>query len=418
LFTQGTVDSNEVWLDVEIASGGQVVGRSGAIADDGTVDPWSHFINVFMLDRHGNRINRRNPQDIFVPLYNHQIPPGAGQVAHYGFRVPADAKDPLTITVKLQYRKFDQEYMEFVAKSVKPGDNPLRGHRPGQRYKNELPITTLATDTITLPIEGGSPAPTNPESAVPPWQRWNDYGIGLLLEGRAELRQSAAAFAEVEKLNRYDGPLNMARVYLEEGRLDEATAAIQRALSFKDPPPPPWTVAWLSGRINQQQGHLEEAEKNFRSVLEDRTPEMIERGFDFSRDYEVINLLGQVLFDRAKQIRDPAKKAERDALLREAAATYQETLKEDSEDVAAHYNLSLICRQLGDEAKADEHQQAHERFKPDDNARDSAVAAARQKYPAANHAAEALVIYPLQRHGAPGLPATETLETASTGGGQ
>ena len=418
LFTQGTVDSNEVWLDVEIASGGQVVGRSGAIADDGTVDPWSHFINVFMLDRHGNRINRRNPQDIFVPLYNHQIPPGAGQVAHYGFRVPADAKDPLTITVKLQYRKFDQEYMEFVAKSVKPGDNPLRGHKPGQRYKNELPVTTLATDTITLPIEGGSPAPTNPESAIPPWQRWNDYGIGLLLEGRAELRQSAAAFAEVEKLNRYDGPLNMARVYLEEGRLDEATAAIQRALAFKDPPPPPWTVAWLSGRINQQQGHLEEAEKNFRSVLEDRTPEMIERGFDFSRDYEVINLLGQVLFDRAKQIRDPAKKAERDALLREAAATYQKTLKEDSEDVAAHYNLSLIYRQLGDEAKADEHQQAHERYKPDDNARDSAVAAARQKYPAANHAAEALVIYPLQRHGAPGLPATETLETASTGGGQ
>ena len=32
-----------------------------------------------MLDRDGNRIDRRNPQDIFMPLYNHQIPPGAGQ---------------------------------------------------------------------------------------------------------------------------------------------------------------------------------------------------------------------------------------------------------------------------------------------------------------------------------------------------
>jgi tetratricopeptide (TPR) repeat protein len=418
-FTQGTVDSNEVWVDVTLESGGKVIGRNGAIDETGTVDPWSHFINVFMLDRQGIRINRRNPQDIFVPLYNHQIPPGAGQVAHYGFRVPDDAHAPITITVKLQYRKFDQEYMDFVAKAAKPGDNPLRGNKTGQPYRNELPITTLSTDTITLPIAGGEPAQANAESKIPPWQRWNDYGIGLLLEGRAELRQSAAAFAEVEKLNRFDGPLNLARVYLEEGRLDEATAAIARVATFMDPPAPPWTVAWLSGRINQQQGHLDAAEKNFRSVLEDRTPEMIERGFDFSKDYEVINLLGQVLFDQAKQIRDPARREERDALLREAAATFNKTLELDSEDVAAHHNLSLIYRQLNDAEKATHHQQAHARYKPDDNARDFAVSAARKKYPAANHAAEAFVIYPLQRRDAPGLnglPASTT--TASTGGGQ
>src|SRR5262249_34255572 len=70
-FTQGTVDSNEVWLEVTVTSGGQVIGRRGAIdeAHQNQVDPWSHFVNVFMLDRDGNRINRRNPQDIFVPLY-------------------------------------------------------------------------------------------------------------------------------------------------------------------------------------------------------------------------------------------------------------------------------------------------------------------------------------------------------------
>ena len=54
------------------------------------VDPWAHFVNVFMLDRDGNRIDRRNPQDIFTPLYNHQIPPGAAQVVHYEFTVPED----------------------------------------------------------------------------------------------------------------------------------------------------------------------------------------------------------------------------------------------------------------------------------------------------------------------------------------
>ena len=81
--TQGTVDSNELWLDVMVKSGDRVIGRSGGLDEWGEVDRWSHFINVFMLDRDGNRINRRNPQDIFVPLYNHQIPPGAGQIVHF-----------------------------------------------------------------------------------------------------------------------------------------------------------------------------------------------------------------------------------------------------------------------------------------------------------------------------------------------
>src|SRR6185503_9737809 len=77
-FTQGTVDSNEIWVDVAAASGQKVVGRSGGMGKANEVDPWSHFVNVYMLDRDGNRIDRRNPQDIFTPLYNNQIPPGAG----------------------------------------------------------------------------------------------------------------------------------------------------------------------------------------------------------------------------------------------------------------------------------------------------------------------------------------------------
>ena len=61
-----------------------------------------------MLDRDGNRIDRRNPQDIFTPLYNHQIPPGAGQMVHYALQLPDDLTAPLTVEVKLQYRKFDR----------------------------------------------------------------------------------------------------------------------------------------------------------------------------------------------------------------------------------------------------------------------------------------------------------------------
>ena len=87
-FTQGTVDSNEVWLDVTVTSGGKVIGRSGGIDGETSVDPWSHFINVFMLDKDGNRIDRRNPQDIFVALYNNQIPPGAAGTVHFCEPIP------------------------------------------------------------------------------------------------------------------------------------------------------------------------------------------------------------------------------------------------------------------------------------------------------------------------------------------
>ena len=393
-FTQGTVDSNEVWVDARAASAGRVVGRNGALGVLNEVDPWSHFINVFMLDRDGNRIDRRNPQDIFTPLYNHQIPPGAAQVVHYSFTVPENLDAPLTVEIKLQYRKFDTKYMQHVF---------------GKNFTNDLPITTIAGDSITFPVEGVDAAPTNAPSPIIPWQRWNDYGIGLLLEGdkgseKGELIQAAHAFEQVEKMGRPDGPLNLARVYLKEGRLEDAVGALQRAAKT-DPPAPRWTIAWLNGLANKQNGYLDKAIAEFRSILEDKYPELDQRGFDFSKDYEVINELGQTLFERAKLERGEENAARRREFLQQAVARFQKTLALDSENVTAHYNLALIHAQLGDDKLAAEHRKLHERYRPDDNARDRAVAIARRANPAADHAAQAVIIYQLQRPGAPGLPA-------------
>jgi tetratricopeptide (TPR) repeat protein len=156
-------------------------------------------------------------------------------------------------------------------------------------------------------------------------------------------------------------------------------------------------MAWLSGVINRQQGQLESAEGNFRQVLEYRTEETIKRKFDFSKDYEVINLLGQTVFDRALQIRGESRTEERSARLKEAVEIFQQTLAIDSENVDAHYNLSQLYAQLNDKEKAAEHQALHEKYKIDDTARGEAVSKARQKYPAADFASEALVIYDLQR---------------------
>ena len=405
LFTQGTVDSNEVWLEVTVRSGDRVIGASGKFDADREVDPWSHFVNVFLLDVNGRRIDRRNPQDIFTPLYNHQIPPGAGQVVHYQLELPRRLDGPITVEVKLNYRKFDKQYTDFIARSHKPGDRDIRGldTATGQ-LPNQLPVTVLAVDRVTFPVEGDNTDVTNDPSPVKTWVRWNDYGIGLFLKGKSELRQAGAAFAEVEKLSRYDGPLNLARVLFREGRLNEAAEALARASKHADPAPPAWTIAWLSGLVARDLNQLEKAEKNFRSVIEDRTTEMARRGFDFSKDYRVVNLLGQTYFDRARQLRTPEVAEQRKAFLEKAVETFHRALAVDSENVTAHYNLQQLYRELGDNPKARYHTELHAKFKPDDNARDQAVGRAKARYPAANAAAEEPVFYRLQRPGAPGLP--------------
>ncbi len=397
-FSQGTTDSNEIWVDTVVTSGSRVVGRSGALGAWNEVDPWSHFLNTYMLDREGNRIDRRNPQDIFTPLYNHQIPPGAAQVVHYELAVPKDTGGRLTVEVKLQYRKFDAKYMQYVF---------------GKNFTNDLPITTIASDKITFAVQAGSEdtevagrGEASKPSPIPEWQRWNDYGIGLFLEGgergveKGELIQAGHAFAEVEKLGRPDGPLNLARVYFKEGRLEDTVAALQRAAK-SDPPAPRWLIAWLNGQVNKQNGYLDKAITEFRSILEDRYLELDQRGFDFSKDYVVLDELGQTYFERAKLERnDPERQM---SFLRLAAEQFKKTLALDSEDLAAHYNLSLIDAQLGDEKLAAEHRQLHERFRPDNNAADRAIAIERRRNPAADNAAKATVIYPLHRPGAPGL---------------
>ena len=68
LFTQGTADSNQVWLELTVRSGDRMLGKSGGLGPDNRVDPWSHFANAYVLDRDGRRIERRNVQDVFVAL--------------------------------------------------------------------------------------------------------------------------------------------------------------------------------------------------------------------------------------------------------------------------------------------------------------------------------------------------------------
>jgi tetratricopeptide (TPR) repeat protein len=334
-FSQGTVDSNEIWVELIASSGGRVIGRSGGIGPSGVVDPYSHFVNVYMLDRNGNRIDRRNPQDIFVPLYNKQIPPGAGQVVHFALGVPEAETGPITLEARLNYRKFDRTYLDYI---FGKGNGP------------RLPVIQMASDGVKLPVEGG-PSPANEPSPIQEaWQRWNDYGIGLLLEGgtkggqKGELKQAEEVFLKVVELGRADGWVNLARVYQKEGRIPDALAALEKAVAHAEPPAT-WVITWLTGQIDARNGLLDDAIQCFESVLNTKIPE---RKIDLSLDFDVINELGAARYARARI--EPVKSAERQEALKKTISTYRRTLAIDSEDVAAHYGLGLA---YGDPAWGD-----------------------------------------------------------------
>ena len=384
-FTQGTADSNEVWLEVTATSGERLIGISGGRnPTDGAVDPYSHFVNAYVLDRDGNRIDRRNAEDIFTPLYNHQLPPGAASVAHYRLTVPKDLDAPLVVTARLHYRKFDTIYMR---------------HFQGEAFAgNTLPITTIASDEVAFPVAA---APPHGAPDIPVWQRWNDYGIGLLAKpDRGALRQAEAAFGQVAELGRAEGDLNLARVLIREGRLDEAGEALRRAAANGAYP---WSVAWFGALVDLQNGEFDAAIESLTALLETRFEEARRRGFDFSRDYRALNTLGRALFERAKLTSSPD--AER-RWLEAASDRYRQALAIDPENVTAHYGMAQVAARLGDEATEHRHRRLHEQYRPDDNAKDRAIAAARRRDPAANHAAEAVVVYDLQRPGAFGLGET------------
>ena len=382
LFTEGTADSNEVWLQVTAESGGRVLGASGLLAaGDRAVDPWAHHVNAYVLDRHGNRIDQRNAEDIFTPLYNHQIPPGAAAVAHYRLRLPPDHAAPLTLTARLRYRKFDTTYLR---------------HFQGDAFAgNDLPIVDIAADRVVLPVSAPAQAVAAPPVAA--WERWNDYGIGLLAKpDRGALRQAEAAFHTVAALGQGAGDLNLGRLLLREGRLDEAAGALAMAAGKGAYP---WSVAWFDAQVQLQTGRLDAAIDGFEQLASTRFAEARRRGFDFSRDYRLLNALGGALFERAKLASDAAAA---EAWLRNAAERFAQALAIDPENAAAHYGLAQVHARLGDEPAASRHLALHDTYRRDDNAADRAVALARARDAAANHAAEAVVVYDLQRPGRPG----------------
>ncbi len=329
-FTQGTVDSNEIWVDFTATAGGKVIGRSGALSgpdDTGEVDPWSHFINVSCSTATATASTAATRRTSSRRSTTSRFRPARGRSSTSGSTVPKDVTGPVELTVRLRYRKFDYKYMELV-------------HKESGKPVPKLPIVDMCEDTVTLPVAGVAESVPAQESPIKPaWQRWNDYGIGCLLEGGAgskkgNLQQAEAAFRKLLTLGVKDavwhGHLNLARVYIDQGRLTEATRELNAAQTC-DPPAPWWVLAWFKGLVTAQnattRADLETAAALFEKIVDPANQPKHEDGklkFDFTRDYVVLAELGRTLYKRST-LEPQNSEAERLFLLR-AVSAYERAL--------------------------------------------------------------------------------------------
>jgi Flp pilus assembly protein TadD len=327
-------------------------------------------------------------------VYVHLIPPGAADTAHFRLHIPENAGDKITLHAKLNYRKFSWFNTHFSFAGVEadktPRANPAGAPNAGVTTATatpdyddrkwafngdtskvsgnlktipDLPITTIAEDTKTLrvlPRTAPAPQPKT-VSAKEDWTRWNDYGIGLFLQG--DLKAAAAAFEKITEADPQnpDGWTNIGRALLQEGDTAGARKVLEKSLAIN---PQLARTNYFYARALKEDGDYDDAITHLRTVLG-----------QFPRDRVVRNELGRVLFLQ-KRYADAVKE-------------FEQTLSIDPEDLQAHYNLMLCYNGLGDDVKANEHKTRYLRFKADESAQ-AITGPYRQTHPEDNNERQAI----------------------------
>jgi tetratricopeptide (TPR) repeat protein len=359
-FPAGTVDAFDTWLELQARDGdGRVLFWSGKVEDDGKgpVEPGAHFYRSFQLDGAGNPIDKRNAWQSRSLLYVRLIPPGAADVAHYLVKLPRDAKGPIYLEARLNYRKFSWYFTRFAYAGVpKPGQDPallgkdfnsleysflpssipanvsgkIRGRIP------DPPIVTLAEAHATVAL---GPPDWTPVVRKQDRERWNDWGVGLLLQG--DLKGAEYAFKRVTEAEpEYaDGWLNVARALIQEGETAAAKPYLAKALALGP----------RLGRAMFFQAAVEKADGDYAGALRSLA---VARG-QYPRDRVVLNQIARIQFLQRRYA--------------DAVDTLKAVNAVDPEDVQMHYTLMLCYRGLGNLSAVEREEKLFRRFKADES---------------------------------------------------
>jgi tetratricopeptide (TPR) repeat protein len=364
-FPGGTVDAFDVWLELQGRDAdGRVIFWSGQVEDEGLgpVEPGAHFYRALQLDEKGNAINKRNAWQARSVQYVRLIPPGAADVAHYRVKIPQDARGPITFTAKLNYRKFAHSYTQFAyAGEPKPGQDPsLVGkaynsleysYDPKNIPKNvsgqikdqipDVPIVVVAQATTQIRLgDGKTPTQWQPVILKADRERWNDWGIGMLLQGDIKGAEYAFTTTTQAEPEYSDGWLNLARALIQEGETDAAKPHIQKAIELN---PAAGRNYFFRAMVEKADGDYPSAIASLRRVIQ-----------QYPRDRVALNQLARILF------------LSRDYT--ESLKVLAEVGKVDPEDLQMHYTAMLAHRGAGNLEAAARAETLFKRFKAEESA--------------------------------------------------
>ncbi len=297
---------------------GKTIYKSGFIKPNGDLDEFAHAYKTYLVKADGSFNDLHHIWQTKVIAFNAQIQSGRSDVARYKFTVPKDLAGQIKLTAKLKYRRFTRVFSDYaLKKSV------------------DLPIVEMAKSERILNIGENSSQPVDPQ-AMPDWRRWNNYGIALL--DQRQFPQSADAFDHVIEMNVKDykavAYTNKALALMEMSGWKEAEKLIAKTLELD---PNNLRAVFQRGRINRVNGRLDEAEADFKRVLE-----------GFPRDRLTLQQLGEL----AKIKSDSLAPEQRKAQLEIAKGYYTQVLAIDPEDTGAHYNMMILNQKLGNREEA------------------------------------------------------------------
>ncbi len=382
-FPGGTVDAQMVWVELKaVDNNGHIIFWSGEVADNGKgpVDPGAQVFRSYSLDAGGHWINKRNSWSDHADVYVHLIPPGAAATVHFRIKVPKDCGNKITFTAKLNYRKFNWWITQWAFSGKRDpfqknrltntqedntkwifDGNPVK-ERVAAKYKKipNVPIVVMSEDKVTIPVLPASNQPFQQNIKVLPQDvyRWNDYGIGLLLQG--DLKGAERAFKMAVKANpRYaNGWVNIARALVQEGNVNQAIPYLKTALGID---PPLASAHYYLGLVYETNGKYPQAYKQFAAAAATHPVDRV-----------VSNAMGRILFLEKKY--------------KAAVKQFKHTLSIDPENLAANYNLMLCYRGLQDYAMSNLEEKLYLRFKALEISR-AITGPFKRKHPNANNLA-------------------------------
>jgi tetratricopeptide (TPR) repeat protein len=303
-------DLYEAWVEFEVKdTDGAEVYHSGFLKADGSLDPRAHSFTNRPVNTDGQFVDNHKVWTIHSVAYDSTVPAGRSALVRYQFRVPPNAKGPLNVTARVNYRHLRQSYLNNVFGK----DHPA------------YPIVEISSRTRLFNLGDNPATPPDPQDNAE-WMRWNNFGIACL--DQLQYADAVNAFARVVnlRLDYADGYTNIALTNILWEKYGSARGSLEKALALSPGNARSlYYMALVERRTGNAQAELADLEKVVAQ---------------FPKSSDARRELGKTYYRQNR--------------LQDARAQFEALQTIEPDDVAAHYNLSLIYGRLGMDDKASE----------------------------------------------------------------